>query len=304
MRIGGGVLLFVAIIFTISTAKGDNSCSESSGAALTQKCKQDFCEAYASAAVTTVNEAIRTNCKQPDTGRWNPSFDDHLNACLNWAKANDSGNGGMVAMNETFWRAQQLSECLAQKAGVPSPLHFTGTGPFTGGHDGPRLDNFCRGYAFTAGQQTASQVQGDRVIASVQLCGFTGSRWDPNFENHRSACVGWGDQSGSPAGVTSANETTARTQDVIACEVRNITPVIVTPPPPATATVGKDVTMYNVCQGNDLCYLNPGDTLTVDQNPAAGAGCGDSHWIKLTGTSGACKGQTGFVFNNGELSIR
>jgi hypothetical protein len=300
MRTGGGVLLFLAIIFTISSAKGDNSCSGLFGLPVPQKCKQDFCEAYASAAVTTVNEAFRTDCAQPDTGRWNPSFDDHLNACLNWA--NDSRNGGMAAMNETYWRAQQVSECLAQKAGVPSPLHFTGHGPFTG-DDNPTLDSFCGGYGFTAGQQIANQVQGDRVIASVPLCGFTGPRWDPNLLHHRKACVDSGAQSGSPAGVTTANETTARTQDVIACEVRNITPTPVVTPPPPTATVGTKVTMYNVCQGNDLCYLNPGDTLTVDQNPAAGAGCGD-HWIKLTGTSGACKGQTGFVFNNGELSIQ
>jgi hypothetical protein len=145
----------------------------------------------------------------------------------------------------------------------------------------------CCAYAFTAGQQIANQVQGDRVIASVPLCGFTGPRWDSNFANHSQACVGWGNQSGSNAGVSSANETTARTQDVIACEVRIITPTpVVVTPPPATATVGKEVTMYDACQGNDLCYLNPGDTLTVVQNPAAGAGCGDSRWIKLTGTSG------------------
>jgi hypothetical protein len=208
---------------------------------VTQKCKQDSCEAYASAAVTTVNEAFRTNCKQPDTGRWNPSFNDHLNACLNWA--NDSRNGGMVAMNETFWRAQELSECLAQKAGVPSPLHFTGHGPFTG-DDAPTLDSFCGGYGFTAGQQIANHVQGDRVIASVPLCGFTGPRWDPNLLNQRQACLGWGAQSGSPAGVTSANETTARTQDVIACEVRNITPTPVVTPPPATVTVLLDSDVY------------------------------------------------------------
>jgi hypothetical protein len=208
----------------------------------------------------------------------------------------------MVAMNETFWRAQELSECLAQKAGVPSPLHFTGHGPFTG-DDAPTLDSFCGGYGFTAGQQIANHVQGDRVIASVPLCGFTGPRWDPNLLNQRQACLGWGAQSGSPAGVTSANETTARTQDVIACEVRNITPTPVVTPPAATATVGKDVTMYKACQGDDLCYLNPGDTLTVVQNPATAAKC-DGNWIQLTGTSGQCNGQTGFVFNQGELSTR
>ena len=82
----------------------------------------------------------------------------------------------------------------------------------------------------------------------------------------------------------SANETNGRTQDVIACEVRNITPVIVTPPPP-TATVVKKVTMYDACQGHDRCYLDPGDTLTVVQNPATAAKC-DSNWIQLTGTSG------------------
>ena len=205
-------------------------------------------------------------------------------------------------MNETFWRAQQLSECLAQQAGVPSPLHYTGTGPFTG-DEAPSLDNFCNGYTFTAGQQTANHVQGDRVIASVPLCGFTGPRWDPDFHHHLLACMGWGAQSGRQAGETSANETNGRTQDVIACEVRN---TATTPPPPppavtATATVTKDVTMYDACQGHDLCYLNPNDTLTVVQNPAAN--CGDSKWIKLTGTSGQCNGKTGFVYNQGELSI-
>jgi hypothetical protein len=57
MRIGGGVLLFLAIIFTISSAKGDNFCS-GSGVPVTQKCKQDSCEAYASAAVTTVMKPL------------------------------------------------------------------------------------------------------------------------------------------------------------------------------------------------------------------------------------------------------
>jgi hypothetical protein len=258
-----------------------------------------LCDAYASAAITTVQLAIKNGCVQPDHGRWDLSFDDHRNACRAWAT--DPQNGGMMAMNETFWRSQQLSQCLAQKAGVPSPLHFTGTGPFTG-DDPPSLDSFCRGYAFTAGQQMASQVQGDRVIASVQLCGFTGPRWDPNFDNQRNACVGWGNQGGRNAGETSANETNGRTQDVIACEVRITAP---TPPPPtaATATVGKEVTMYKACQGSDLCYLNPGDTLTVVQNPATAAKC-DRNWIQLTGTSGQCNGQTGFVYNQGELSIR
>ena len=256
------------------------------------------CDAYASAAITTVQLAIQKGCVQADHGRWDLSYDDHRNACLAWAT--DPRNGGMNAINETFWRGQQLSECLAQQAGVPSPLHYHGTGPFTG-DDAPSLDTFCRGYAFTAGQQTASQVQGDRVIASVQLCGFTGPRYDPDFDHQRLACMGWGAQSGRQAGETSANETNGRTQDVIACEVRNTA----TPPPPpaATATVTNDVTMYDACrQGHDFCYLNPGDTLTVVQNPAAN--CPDNNWIKLTGTSGQCNGKTGFVYNQGELSIR
>ena len=142
------------------------------------------------------------------------------------------------------------------------------------------------------------------MIASEQLCGFTGPRWDPNFDNQRKLCVGWGDQGGRNAGEMSANETNGRTQDVIACEVRNITPPPPPPPPTAaTATVGKEVTMYKACQGSDLCYLNPGDTLTVVQNPATAAKC-DRNWIQLTGTSGQCNGQTGFVYNQGELSIR
>jgi hypothetical protein len=295
MRIGRGVLLFLAIIFTISGAKGDNSCSGLFGKPVQQTCKQDFCEAYASAAITTVQLAIQNGCVKADDheGRWDRSKDNHLNACLSWAT--DSRNGGMAAMNETYWRAQTVSECLAQKAGVPSPLHFTGHGPFTG-DDNPTLDSFCGGYAFTAGQQIAAHVQGDRVIASVQLCPeFIKPRWDPDFSHHSQACVSWGNQDGSTAGERSANETTARTQGVIACEVRNITPTPVVTPPPATATVGKEVTMYNACQGNDLCYLNPGDTLTVVQNPAAGAGCGDPHWIKLTGTSGQSYEQDVFV---------
>ena len=61
--------------------------------------------------------------------------------------------------------------------------------------------------------------------------------------------------------------------------------------------------MYKACQGSDLCYLNPGDTLTVVQNPATAAKC-DRNWIQLTGTSGQCNGQTGFVYNQGELRIR
>jgi hypothetical protein len=260
-----------------------------------------LCDAYASAAITTVQLAIRQGCVQADNGRWDLSSDDHRNACLAWST--DPRNGGMNAMNETFWRGQQLSQCLAQKAGVPSPLNFSGIGPFTPDNV-PNLDDFCRGYAFTAGQQTASHtnVQGDRVIASVQLCGFSGPRYDGDFDHQRLTCLGWGAQSGRSAGETSANETNGRTQDIIACEVRNTaTTTPVTPPPTTavTATVTKAVTMYNACQGQDLCYLNPGDTLTVDPAP----NCGDSKWTQLTGTSGQCNGKTGFVYNEGDLSI-
>ena len=71
------------------------------------------------------------------------------------------------------------------------------------------------------------------MIASVQLCGFTGPRMS-YFEIFFS-CMGWGAQSGRQAGETSANETNGRTQDVIACEVRNTaTP----PPPPASVRRG------------------------------------------------------------------
>ena len=244
MGIRGEAFIFLAIIFTISSANAadDNSCSGLFGKPVPQKCKQDFCEAYASAAATTVQLAIQNGCVQADHGRWNLSKDDHLNACLNWA--NDDRNGGMAALNETYGRAQKVSECLAQKAGVPSPLHFTGHGPFTG-DDNPTLDSFCGGYGFTAGQQIAAHVQGDRVIASLQLCHeFTGSRWDPNLGNHSQACVGWGNQSGTKAGETSANETTARTQGVIACEVRNITPPPVVTPPPTTVTVLLDSDVF------------------------------------------------------------
>jgi hypothetical protein len=230
------------------------------------------CDAYASAAITTVQLAVQTGCVQADHGRWDLSSDDHRNACLAWST--DPRNGGMNAINETFWRGQQLSQCLAQRAGVPSPLHFNGTGPFTG-DDAPSLDTFCRGYAFTAGQQTANQVLGDRVIASVQLCGFTGPRYDSNFDHQRLTCMGWG----ASTGETSANETNGRTQDIIACEVRNTAP----PPPTAvTATVTQQVTMYDACKnGGDICYLNPGDTLTVVQNPAANCS-GDPLWTQLT----------------------
>src|SRR6516164_7731480 len=81
-----------------------------------------LCDAYASGAITTVQLAIQKGCVQADHGRWDLSFDDHRNACRGWAT--DPRNGGMMAMNETFWRAQQLSQCLAQQAGVPSPLHL------------------------------------------------------------------------------------------------------------------------------------------------------------------------------------
>jgi hypothetical protein len=260
-----------------------------------------LCDAYASAAITTVQLAIQKGCVQADHGRWDLSSDDHRNACLAWST--DPRNGGMNAMNETFWRGQQLSECLAQQAGVPSPLHYNGVGPFTG-DDAPSVDSFCRGYAFTAGQQTANQFQGDRLIASVPLCGFTGPRYDPDFDHQRLACVGWGAQSGRSAGETSANETNGRTQDIIACEVTNTATTPPRPPTAATATVKKQVTMYNAClpPNNDLCYLNPNDTLTVVQNPAANCS-GDPKWIELTGTSNQCNGQTGFVYNDDDLSF-
>jgi hypothetical protein len=262
-----------------------------------------FCDAYATAAITTVELAIQKGCVQADHGRWDLSYDQHRNVCLGWST--DPRNGGMNAMNETYWRGQQLSECLAQKAGVPPPLHFTGGDPFRG-DDVPNLDDFCRGYAFTAGQQLANKFQGgDRLIASVPLCGFTGPRYAPDFDHQRLTCMSWAAQSGRSAGATSANETNARTQDIIACEVRNMatTPQPQPPSTAVTATVTTAVTMYNVCQSpnKDLCYLNPGDTLTVVQNPAPN--CGDPKWIKLTGTSNQCNAQTGFVYNNGELSI-
>jgi hypothetical protein len=44
-----------------------------------------LCDAYASAAITTVQLAIQKGCVQADHGRWDLSSDDHRNACLAWA---------------------------------------------------------------------------------------------------------------------------------------------------------------------------------------------------------------------------
>ena len=225
MRIGGGVVLLLAIIFTISSANAGPP---------TEQDKQAFCEAYASAAITTVNEALRDNCARQDTGRWNPSFDDNLNACLNWAK--DPRNGGMIGMNETFFRALNLSNCLFGQANVAPTW---GGGAFTG-DDAPTLDSFCRAYAYIATQQTAGAF----------ACGFdtTKGRFDVNFEHHRLACMGWGSQAARNAGQTAANEITGRTKNKVACAQRLATnpppPPPPLPPPAATVTVLLDSDVY------------------------------------------------------------
>jgi hypothetical protein len=104
MHFRGRVLLILAIMLTASSANAGPN-------------EQAFCEAYASAAVTTVNEALSTGCKTQDNGRWDPLFDDHLNVCLNvWVR--DPVNGGLVAINETLFRALDLSTCLFSQAHV------------------------------------------------------------------------------------------------------------------------------------------------------------------------------------------
>ena len=110
-------------------------------------------------------------------------------------------------MNETAGRAHDLAACLAQQAGQQVPF---GIGPFA--NDPPTLDSFCRAYAYVADRQVASQL--------VRGCGYTGPRWDGNFDNHRLACMGWGGTSGQNAGDISANEMNGRSQDLVACEVR------------------------------------------------------------------------------------
>jgi hypothetical protein len=210
MLFRGRVLLFLAIIFTTSSANAGPN-------------EQAFCEAYASAAVTTVNKALTTGCKTQDNGRWDPLFDDHLNVCLNvWVR--DPVNGGLVAINETLFRALDLSTCLFSQAHV-TPTWGSGAFP---GDDAPTLDTFCRAYAAIAEQQ----------LGDTAACGFdfTQGRFDANFDHHRLACMGWTNNSAQIAGATAANETTGRTQDKVACAVR-LANTTTPPPPPATVTV-------------------------------------------------------------------
>jgi hypothetical protein len=65
-------------------------------------------------------------------------------------------------------------------------------------------------------------------------------------------------------------------------------------------TAGAEVTMYDTYKDNkkkkDLCYIVPGDTLTL--LPADG---NTGKWLRLQGNSGDCNGTTGFVYNDGEL---
>ena len=94
-----------------------------------------------------------------------------------------------------------------------------GAGAFTG-DDAPTLDSFCRAYAYIATQQTAGAF----------ACGFdtTKGRFDVNFEHHRLACMGCGNQSARNAGQIAANEITGRTRDKVACANRSAN----SPPPP------------------------------------------------------------------------
>lgn len=124
---------------------------------------------------------------------------------------------------------------------------------------------------------------------NVQLgCGYTGARWHSNYQAHYDACVGFNLQQ-------IQGETAGRAQDLASCKQRL---AAANPPPAPTVRVVAEVTMYDTYKKNnrDLCYLHPGDTLTkLAPNGATGK------WLHLQGNSGQCAGQSGYVYNQGEL---
>lgn len=72
-----------------------------------------------------------------------------------------------------------------------------------------------------------------------------------------------------------------------------------------TKTVVAEVTMYDKpVNGNDVCYLNANDKVTVltgAEIPAAFRNPGDPKWTPVRGNSGGCNGKVGGVYNDGKL---
>lgn len=245
---------------------------------------QASCKAYADEAVATVANQAKLGCNFGG-GRWTTDWNAHYNACMDWSK--DAKNGGTIAMNEYTVRSTHLAKCAAEKKGVEAP--FGGEAPFKG-DNAPNLRNFCAAYAYVAERQS---------VGAVRECGFSGPEWQSSFDQHRDACVSWGDR----AGKAMANETYVRSIKKVACLVKiageNKPPKDPDPAPPAgNVKVVADVTGYDKIDGQDVCYLHSGDTAKLVK-----VSNDNKQWVQIKGTSGDCNGKTVWVYNDGELKM-
>jgi hypothetical protein len=245
----------------------------------------DLCTAYAQQAFATVTKGAGEGLITPGAGRWDPSYDDHFNACKGWG-----ANAGNIAMNETLGRANDLAALEARAKGQPVP--FSANHTFAG--ETATLDSFCRGYAYTAGQQVAAKqsLSVSAKQAGKDVCGYPATaRWDTDFQHHLDACKGWG----ANAGTNSANETNGRTQDIIACEVAASAPApaAATPAPATTTDQGNtdqgngggfqagvitgDVDLYQEAggNGNPIGFLKKGVKVQYQ--------CQDDNWCEVQG---------------------
>jgi hypothetical protein len=137
-----------------------------------------------------------------------------------------------------------------------------------------------------------------QVQENAQLgCGLQGGNWGPTKDAHLTWCL---QTIASDPGKIDA-ERKFRQNEIDKCKLAKAGGGGGGGGAGGAATIVKAATMYNdYREGNkDLCYMVPGDTATV--LPLDGAG---APWMHLKGTSGGCNGQTGYVYNEGEVQVK
>jgi hypothetical protein len=134
---------------------------------------QAFCTAYATAAITTIQDAQRHQC--PFSGpRWDPRQQVHFDACMSW------GDDAKNSLAETNARAQDLAVCKADR--TQPKVHNDPIVTQVAGR--AFIGTWCQNYALTAVSQN------DEYLRSK--CSPPSLRWNNRLVDHVNACMGQG----------------------------------------------------------------------------------------------------------------
>ncbi|MCP4620301.1 MAG: hypothetical protein GY844_28180 [Bradyrhizobium sp.] len=215
------------------------------------------------------------------------------NSLFSEGKASTSGDakcpGDFVAIGMTGGYGALVDrvglKCgLFTQADAPAekPINAPAPGP---GSAGVQHEIACQYYAMNAKKEADANRR--------RSCGGTGARWSLNIDDHMAWCRSQHGDMRIPD-----QEAKARSDALAACGSRGGTGDNGAGGGGQTLSVVAGNTMYDTYKqpNKDICYLRPGDTLTM-LPPDGNAG----KWLRLSGNSGNCSGKTGYVWNDGEL---